>query len=725
MSLAKDKTKKLILLATIFFLIHNTPIGKVEAAGPIVWLEDGMTRVLKNSPVKSDTTITLYTAKNEYEAFQIIVKAPAGNGLTNVNVSISNLTGPNGAVLSSGNLTLYREHYLNVSQGSKHHNGETNAPLGPGWYPDALIPFKDPATNQDLSGQLDAVPFTILAGIDQPIWVDIFTPANTPAGLYQGTATVSTAQGSATVNINLNVWNFQLPKTRSLKGQTHIWTSTYKNRTTDIELIKHRFNPKTVKITDERFLIDNYGLDEINIFAASGATYNNCSARPPPLVSDVIAEVARHQKDLYFFDSYANEVWNCTSQFSTFLQWAANLRAGGIQPEIVTYPVDALMGTDLDHTAADIWYFLPKHYDLAKTNINKLINHQGTQVRSYNPLVQDGYSPKFPIDFSPINARIMQGFINQSLGLTGTKFWRVDNWTADPWNNPNLLSQGGVPVPGEGAMVYPGDKVGLLGQVVSGVRMKWFREGSEDFEYIEMLKNQGQEGFALSIAQGVGSDFHTWTKNKDVLLSARKTLGEKLHSLAGTSTPTPTPTGSPTAAKLRFKILMPDVLPSTTGIASSNVVVEARDGSTTVATTNVALTRNGNYYQTSSDALLNIPSPKAYTIFIKSKISIGKLFNNVTLTPQQILDCTQIVNLLCGELISQKDSKPLVSGDTDGFAQSSGSYNKIDSADLQILASQFNTSPPTAGPSSDFNLDSQINILDLEILGKNYGGVGD
>jgi len=40
-------------------------------------------------------------------------------------------------------------------------------------------------------------------------------------------------------------------------------------------------------------------------------------------------------------------------------------------------------------------------------------------------------------------------------------------------------------------------------------------------------------------------------------------------------------------------------------------------------------------------------------------------------------------------------------------------------------SSQFNSSPPTTGPSSDFNLDNQISILDLEILGRNYGGVGD
>ncbi|OGK43823.1 hypothetical protein A3B40_01100 [Candidatus Roizmanbacteria bacterium RIFCSPLOWO2_01_FULL_37_16] len=67
-----------------------------------------------------------------------------------------------------------------------------------------------------------------------------------------------------------------------------------------------------------------------------------------------------------------------------------------------------------------------------------------------------------------------------------------------------------------------------------------------------------------------------------------------------------------------------------------------------------------------------------------------------------------------------------MTGDSDGFQTQSGSFNKIDSADLQVLSSQFNTQPPpTTGSSSDFNLDSQVNILDLEILGRSYGISGN
>jgi len=190
-------------------------------------------------------------------------------------------------------------------------------------------------------------------------------------------------------------------------------------------------------------------------------------------------------------------------------------------------------------------------------------------------------------------------------------------------------------------------------------------------------------------------------------------------------TPTPTPTGSPTSAKLRFKIVLPDIASQTTNISSSFVQIEARDGTSQVSTSTINLSRSGNYFQTTSDVLLNITQSKTYSIFIKTRIGIGRLFNAVSLTQSQTLDCALTSNPSCGELITQRDSKPLLSGDTDGFNLQSGSFNKIDSADLQTLASQFNSPPPTAGSSSDFNLDGQVNITDLEILGRNYGSSGD
>src|SRR3989338_5131097 len=131
-------------LVVITFLLTFLAVPlKTYAAGPVFWLEDGLTRVFKNDPAKTANAITLYAAKNEYEPFQVVVKAPPGNPLTGVNVSVSDFQGPNNNKISADNVSLYREHYVNVTSGSKRRTGDTNIPLGPGFYPDALIPFID------------------------------------------------------------------------------------------------------------------------------------------------------------------------------------------------------------------------------------------------------------------------------------------------------------------------------------------------------------------------------------------------------------------------------------------------------------------------------------------------------------------------------------------------------------------------------------------------------
>jgi hypothetical protein len=497
------------------------------AESPIVWVEDAMTMVFKDDPAMANSNITLYTAKNEYEPFQIVVKAPALSDLTNVNVTISDLTGPNGASISSDNIKLYREHYLLVTHGSKSYDAETNTPLGPGWYPDALIPFTDPATGKDLTGRLDAVPFNLAAGENQPIWVDIYTPSDVPAGLYNGIATITSNQGTSTVDVSLNVWNFSLPAKRSL-GSFAKTVESLRSRATAVELLEHRFNPKFVDRSDERFLIDNHGLDMVHVYDWSNASYRRCLIDPVPPVSEILESTANHEPELYLYNSYANEIWPCTGIYPELFGWATNLRLGEAHPMLFMYPIDELMGPDLNHTAADIWVVLPRHYDQSRTHIETLIDHPNTEVWSYNPLVQEGYSPKYTIDFLPINSRILQGFINQSLGLTGTQFWLVDYWTNDPWDNAEFYR---ADAPGEGHMAYPGEDVGLPNQIVSGVRLKLFREGSEDFEYIQILKNLGEEQFALDTTRTVAVDFHTWTQDKDVLYAARELLGERIHRL--------------------------------------------------------------------------------------------------------------------------------------------------------------------------------------------------
>jgi hypothetical protein len=185
-------------------------------------------------------------------------------------------------------------------------------------------------------------------------------------------------------------------------------------------------------------------------------------------------------------------------------------------------------GTGQGRTAVDIWGVLPKMYDSAPNWVAEAIS-RGQEVWSYNALVQDGYSPKWQIDYAPINFRIQPGFINYSLGLTGLLYWRVDSWTDAPWDDVQTFTMDGVSYPGDGMLVYPGAQAGLRG-VTPSLRLKWLREGVEDYEYFQLLQARGQGELALRLARQVGADWSSWERDPAELERVRRELGAAIET---------------------------------------------------------------------------------------------------------------------------------------------------------------------------------------------------
>ncbi len=505
-------------------LLAQQPIS----SAPRVWVAPSLERIGRTAPAGSGTRIQLNAARGEYESFQAIVQAPP-NGLKNVNFTVSDLRGPNQQVISKQNITLYREHYVNVRQPSLIGKG-SNRGLGGGWYADGLIPFVDPATKKPpTQGTLKAVPFALKGKQNQPIWIDIFVPRQSKPGKYQGTFTVTTDRGKTQGEILLNVWNFELPLKPSLQSSFDFWTD--KSKTANIELLKHRLMPKHIEPEDQRELIDKWGLTSVNLGYWSEADVKTCKMTPAPSVDKIRDRLAQYSPSLLRYNYTADEIDECPNLNPTIKQWARNLHTAGASNLITMKPIPQLYNTG-GRSAVDIWVLLPKMYDDAKANVLQVMR-QGNQVWSYNALVQDDYSPKWQIDFKPINFRIQPGFINQSLGLTGLLYWRIDLWTKDPWNDIQTYDfKPDYYFPGEGMLFYPGKQVGIEG-VVPSMRLKWLRDGVEDYEYVQILKKLGRQDWALKVARQAGRDWRNWTQDARVLESTRRQLGQEIHKIRG------------------------------------------------------------------------------------------------------------------------------------------------------------------------------------------------
>jgi hypothetical protein len=70
------------------------------------------------------------------------------------------------------------------------------------------------------------------------------------------------------------------------------------------------------------------------------------------------------------------------------------------------------------------------------------------------------------------------------------------------------------------------------------MRLKWLRDGVEDYDYVQLLKNLGKEDVAMEISRSVGADWTKWTRDPAALEAAREKLGETISQLttkAGTT----------------------------------------------------------------------------------------------------------------------------------------------------------------------------------------------
>ena len=141
--------------------------------------------------------VKIAAPRNDFESFQVVVRTD--RPLAALSAAASDLTGPDGAILSSANIQLRYGYYHNVTH-------PTDATCAVGWYMDALVPF---AQGADGAG----APVNLGAGRNLPIFLTAYVPFGTAAGDYTGTLSLTDATGTldAKIPFTLTVWDFDQP----------------------------------------------------------------------------------------------------------------------------------------------------------------------------------------------------------------------------------------------------------------------------------------------------------------------------------------------------------------------------------------------------------------------------------------------------------------------------------------------------------------------------------
>jgi glycosyl hydrolase family 123 len=523
----------MIVVATI--VGHFFAPGVLRSETPMsVWVVPSLVRVGLADPPGSISAMPLSGARGEYVDAQVVVTAPSNTTLTDVNVTVTDLIGPNGAVIAKSNYNLYREHYVTFASGSLDYGPfATNRPLPPGTYPDPLIPFNDPETGAPLSGNgasLQAVPFEVTNGHNQPIWVDLFIPraaTTSPPGVYTGSIVVTSSQGEITVPVSLTVWNFELPLVPSERTLFFIFDNrrgvVKANQTA---LLRHKITP--MRMWHPSFAASQmaeFGLTRTDLVYFGAATCD--SMAPAPSVADIQSQAAQYPPGLSLDIYPADEVSGCAAIYPTLKEWARNAHAAGAKIVITMKPDPALYDDEggTGTPAVDHWAMLPRQWPSRLTGIPG-------ELWSYNDLEGDAYSPKWQIDFLPINYRIQAGFLNQMVGATGLLYWAVDFWPSEDtaWDNVLVGPHSGAYWPGEGILIYPGARVGTA-EPAPSMRLKYLRDGIQDYEYVQLLRNKNQASFINSVIRPIAANWHNWTRDESALEAVRLQSGEQLDRL--------------------------------------------------------------------------------------------------------------------------------------------------------------------------------------------------
>jgi len=564
------------LLALLCFLCVFAASGRGQA---IEWRTTGaLEKIRPGDPWPHDAggAVELYAARNEFEPFQIVLRTTDGP-VDGVDIEVTDLAGPAGAIAARQNVTVYYEAFLTLKQPSSREGAA-------GEWPDPLIPRVDRYAGE----KRNAFPFHLSPGRNQPIWVDVYVPLGTPPGKYEGRAKILARRKElAAIPVSLTVWGFTLPSTSSLptafgfSGPGAV-KRHYGSYTSDADLYRlawlytksgllHRVSLSggamvPPRMSQGRVPWSDYD-SEVGPFLDGsvltrndplpGARLTSVDLRTPAYLT--AAELVeyykawiRHFAAKGWLSRLYNYLWDEPSAESYPALVEKGLVAHGAGPglrNLVTVPYHK----DLAQ-AVDIWVPLVNCLE-SKPGFDKFCSQvvsaegyaaerrAGKTLWWYQSCASHGCNglggryfdgwPSYMIDVPAVANRIAE-WLAFKYGIEGELYYATTEAytrTADPWTD--LYVAGGN---GDGTLFYPGqpERVGGATHIpIESIRLKLIREGMEDYEYLALLAARGQGAFARQSLDRLAAAPYHWDPHPQNLYAVRRSLGGKLSEMPG------------------------------------------------------------------------------------------------------------------------------------------------------------------------------------------------
>ncbi|MCA2228754.1 discoidin domain-containing protein [Nonomuraea sp. NEAU-L178] len=191
--------KRFITAVGLASLLPPLLPAAAQAAAPVAWVQNSADHVFSTStpPAHPATAISLYAARGEYEAAQVLYRPPSE--ADGVSLSPTALAGPGGATIPVSEITVRRQYnHPNVVMHGRNI-----------WLKEYEIP---PAGGTSFYDALvDNTPILVPANYAQAYHYSVHIPTGQPAGVYTGSVTVESSAGDVPIPVSVRVYPVTVP----------------------------------------------------------------------------------------------------------------------------------------------------------------------------------------------------------------------------------------------------------------------------------------------------------------------------------------------------------------------------------------------------------------------------------------------------------------------------------------------------------------------------------
>ena len=482
----------------------DAPTSPVPSGEVVVWTADAMRLITPLTfPTAADArTASLSLAKRERESVQVLLSTAADVEWLAATLELPVLKRADGLVLQ-GAVDWRRQGYLAREYGAHPHPHAF--PHQERWFPDPLLP---PA------------PMRVRKAATQGTWITVYAAPEAEAGVYMGDIVVKEAGvAKARVPLTVRVEPFALPATFGLETAYSVMDGftkalypndfAAKRRETWDIMLDHRLNPDDISRTSPPDIQDllharERGMNRFNILNVVPPPKNPKArwvlvAKPEEIFNDdfysyfigvvkpYVAELKRHGLDkfayVYGFDERQKEFYAGIEDFWHKLQ--RDVPGIPLMATAKNYKDYAEGHTEIPHLLSGDWY-CPTTSTYRK-DISDKLRAEGKKVWWYVCC-----SPAYPYanfaswEYPPIEGRLL-GWMTWRWRADGFLFWIVNKWHGDHHFKdddtyfPDYRTYNGNGMPGDGIMMYPGEK-----SVWPSIKLAQCRDAEEDYEYLKL-----------------------------------------------------------------------------------------------------------------------------------------------------------------------------------------------------------------------------------------------